>query len=41
MLFILFQEYEKPSSLDPQDLLDVVSLDFVLCVTVKKLFDLL
>ena len=25
ILFILFQEYEKPSSLDPQDLLDIGS----------------
>jgi hypothetical protein len=30
ILFILFQEYEKPSSLDPQDLLDILSFDFIL-----------
>jgi hypothetical protein len=41
ILLIQVQKYEKPSSLDPQDLLDIGSFHFILQITVKKLFDLL
>jgi hypothetical protein len=41
ILFILLQECEKASFLDPQGLLDIGSFDFGLQITIKKLFDLL
>jgi hypothetical protein len=36
IVFVLFQEHEKPAFLDLQDLLDVLSFDLVLEIPFKK-----
>jgi hypothetical protein len=40
MLSVLFEKHEQPALLYPQDLLDIRSLNLVVTITLKKLFDL-
>ncbi len=41
ILFVLFQKHEKPAFLDPQSLLDVLSIDLVPKIPFKKFFKLI
>jgi hypothetical protein len=41
ILFVLLQKHEEPPFPHPQDLLNILSFDFILGITVKKLFDLI
>jgi hypothetical protein len=41
MFFILLDEGKKPSFFDPQDFLNIVSLDFMLSIALQKLLDLI
>ena len=41
ILFVLLQKHEEPPFPYPQDLLDILSFDFILGITVKKFFDLI